>query len=238
MSRESFWAEYYENVARKGEPWLDYSNERVQAQTFGLVLEALGPLAGRNCLDVGCGFGQMSRTFVAMGAERVLGLDLSQELISKLQGRFPEIDFRRGSLGDPALRASLGSFDRICLIEVLQYLPIFETLEQAWSLLEPDGRLVVVVPNRACPIVERAVERFVGNYLPPTATELGDALSKFSDAWEWQLQGLWFAIDQTLYPYVRGDGSSSAVAPRGAAGEGTLLPPNRLLLTVHKRPPV
>lgn len=85
MDRESFWAEYYEGVARKGEPWLDYSNERVQAQTFGLVLEALGALSGRSCLDVGCGVGQMARTYAA-AYERFCR---AHELSPELTGHFP-----------------------------------------------------------------------------------------------------------------------------------------------------
>src|SRR5262245_53363139 len=103
--RETFWSEYYEDVAKKGDPWLDYSNERVQAQTFGLVVGALGPLAGRRCLDVGCGFGQLARAYQAFGAANVTGIDLSSELIQKLEKSLPGIDFRQGTLGDAVFRA-------------------------------------------------------------------------------------------------------------------------------------
>jgi len=233
MDHESFWAEYYEGVAQKGEPWLDYSNERVQAQTFGLVLEALGPLSARACLDVGCGVGQMARTYAAMGASTLVGIDLSEELISKLRASHPGLDFRRGSLMDATLRGELGSFDRVTLIEVLQYMPLDAALEAAWALLNPGGRLVVVVPNRACPIVERAIARFEGHYMPPSAEELRRSASELSSNCEWLLQGLWFAENQSLFPYVRASGPPR-MAPLGAKGEGTEVQPNRFLMTIQK----
>jgi hypothetical protein len=37
-TQEQFWSCYYGEIVKKANPWLDYSNERVQAQTFGLAL--------------------------------------------------------------------------------------------------------------------------------------------------------------------------------------------------------
>ena len=52
--QEKFWRRYYEAMhfaeEDKPSPWLDLSNERVQAQHFGLALEATGPVHGRRCL--------------------------------------------------------------------------------------------------------------------------------------------------------------------------------------------
>jgi 2-polyprenyl-3-methyl-5-hydroxy-6-metoxy-1,4-benzoquinol methylase len=235
--RESFWSEYYEEVAKKGEPWLDYSNERVQAQTFSLVIGALGPLTKRACLDVGCGFGQLARALRAFGAERVTGIDISAELIAQLNKSSPELDFRRGTLGDDAFRATLGSFDAIALVEVLQYLPIPETLNQAFELLRPGGRLVVVVPNGRCPIVSRSVARFGGNYVPPTPEALAVEASRLTHPANWALLGMWFGLQQELYPYVVSEPRPMPPgnAPAGALGEGTPAPPNRLVLILQKQ---
>jgi SAM-dependent methyltransferase len=236
-ARESFWSQYYEQVARKGDTWLDYSNERVQAETFGLVIAALGPLAGRSCLDVGCGFGQLARALRAFGAERVTGIDLSLELVTRLNSTWPEMDYRQGTLSDPSFRASLGTFDTITFVEVLQYLPLAETLKQALELLRPGGRVVIVVPNRECPIVGRAMERFGGHYLPPSPNELLEATGQLVGVAQPSIQGMWFGVAQGIGPYVTSNWAPAlpSLAPPEAIAGGTQAPPNRLLLAFEKQ---
>jgi 2-polyprenyl-3-methyl-5-hydroxy-6-metoxy-1,4-benzoquinol methylase len=202
--REAFWAGYYEQLMQYAEPWLDYSNERVQAQTFGVVLTALWPVVGRRCLDVGCGFGQLARALEAIGASQVTGLDVTAKFIERLRAQHPSIRWQVGTLDNSASYSSLGRFDRISLVEVLQYVPVETTLRRAWDLLAPAGRLVAVVPNRECPIVARAMQRFPGKYLPPTLSELaavGEALCSGA-AGNWGLRAMSFAEDQTLSPYA------------------------------------
>jgi SAM-dependent methyltransferase len=221
-AREVFWADYYDQLSQHPDPWLDYSNERVQAQTFGVVLSALGPVVGRRCLDVGCGFGQLGRALEAIGASQVTGIDVTAQFIERLRGQHPSIRWEVGTLDNRAFCSSLGSFDRIALVEVLQYVPVEPTLREAWDLLAPGGRLVAVVPNRECPIVARAMQRFPGKYLPPTPNELasvGEAVCAVG-AGSWALQGMSFAEDQTLSPYAT---SIWTRAPAFAT------PPNRLL---------
>jgi 2-polyprenyl-3-methyl-5-hydroxy-6-metoxy-1,4-benzoquinol methylase len=203
-AREVFWADYYNQLSQHAEPWLDYSNDRVQAQTFGLVLSALGSVLGRRCLDVGCGFGQLARALEAIGASQVTGIDVTSQFIERLRAQHPSIRWDVGTLDNPAYCSSLGSFDRISLVEVLQYVPIGPTLRRAWELLAPGGRLVAVVPNRECPIVARAMQRFPGKYLPPTPRELasvGEALCTGGGN-SWGVQGMSFAEDQILSPYA------------------------------------
>jgi SAM-dependent methyltransferase len=228
-AREVFWADYYDQLSQRAEPWLDYSNERVQAQTFGVVLSALGPVVGRRCLDVGCGFGQLGRALEAIGASQVTAIDVTAQFIERLRTQHPSIRWEVGTLDNRAFCASLGSFDRISLVEVLQYVPVAPTLRQAWDLLAPGGRLVAVVPNRECPIVARAMQRFPGKYLPPTPHELagvGEAVCAVG-AGSWALQGMSFAEDQTLSPYVI---SNWTRVPAFATA------PNRLLFAALKAP--
>ena len=59
-AKESQWHEYFEGVFRDAGPWLNYPNPQCQTQTWALALEAAGPVAGRRCLDVGCGRGNLS----------------------------------------------------------------------------------------------------------------------------------------------------------------------------------
>lgn len=229
-AREAFWADYYQQLSRHAEPWLDYSNERVQAQTFGLVLAALGPVVGRRCLDVGCGFGQLARALEAIGAGQVTGIDVTPKFIERLRQEHPSVRWEVATFDDPSFRSSLGPLDRISLVEVLQYIPVAETLRQAWELLAPGGRLAAVVPNRECPIVGRAMERFPGKYLPPTPGELasiGEALCA-GGAGSWALSGMTFAEDQTLNPYAV---SQWTRQPRFTT------PPNRLVFAAVRAAP-
>ena len=224
-AREIFWADYYEELSQRSEPWLDYSNDKVQAQTFGVVLSALGPAVGRRCLDVGCGFGQLARALDAIGAAHVTGIDVTPQFIERLRQRHPSLRWEVGTLDNAELCGRLGSFDLISLVEVLQYTPVEATLRQAWSMLSPGGRLVAVVPNRDCPIVGRATARFPGNYLPPTAAELASVGGGLEGSDGWGMQGMFFAQDQTLNPYAVSDWTRAPGFPT---------PPNRLAFLARK----
>lgn len=239
-SRERFWADYYGKLSLRGEPWLDYPNERVQAQTFGIVLAALGPVSRRRCLDVGCGYGQLARALFASGAREVVGIDLTTEFIVQLRRRHPELRWEVGTLEERELCERIGGFDLITLVEVLQYVPVEATLRRAWSLLEPGGRLVAVVPNRDCSIVARAMARFGADpgplppgvsaeaaplYFPPSVAELIAIARGLEDSQGWGLEAMFFAADQTLVPYAVSGWTTT---------EEFATPPNRLVFAAEK----
>ena len=229
-AREAFWSDYYQQLSSHAEPWLDYSNERVQAQTFAVVLEALGPVVGRRCLDVGCGFGYLSRALEALGASEVTGIDVTAQFIERSRKEHPSVRWEVGTLDDPRFCAGLGTFDRILLVEMLQYVPVAETLRRAWEMLAPGGRLAAVVPNRECPIVVRAMERFPGQFIPPTPAELatiGEALCA-GGAGSWGLKGMSFAEEQTLNPYEISPWTRPAQLAGSPRGVSFAKPPNRL----------
>jgi 2-polyprenyl-3-methyl-5-hydroxy-6-metoxy-1,4-benzoquinol methylase len=226
-AREEFWAGYYRELSQHSEPWLDYSNERVQAQTFGVVLAALGPVVGRRALDVGCGYGQLGRALEAIGAQQVTGIDVTAEFVERLQKEHPSIRWQVGSLDE--LGERLGPFDLITLVEVLQYIPVAATLRRAWRLLAPGGRVVAVVPNRECPIVARAMARFPGKYLPPNAAELAEVAEQLEHCSGWGLQGMLFAEEQALAPYAVSAWTRSAQFSLPSQ-------PNRLVFAAAKAP--
>ncbi len=224
--REEFWHDYYNKVATEGRPWLDFSNERVQSQHFALALEAAGAIQGRRCLDIGCGWGQVSESFHSLRAAEVTGIDLVAELIEANKTRAPAIRWLCGSLSDPALESQLGTYDIVFLIEVLQYLPLRETLAQLWNRMAPGGRLVGIIPNADCPIVKRTMERFDDKYHAPTIAELSNALQSLDQVEVSLIRGAAFGADQRLTPYV--------VTAWGAAqADGT--PPNRLNFVAVKQ---
>jgi hypothetical protein len=104
----------------------------------------------------------------------------------------------------------------------------------AWETLSPGGRVVGVVPNADCPIVQRARSRFSDNYTPPTLAELAGILASLAGVEHWAMRGLRFGADQRIAPYDVSPWTSTLVRDGGAA------PPNRLLFllfTAFKQSP-
>jgi 2-polyprenyl-3-methyl-5-hydroxy-6-metoxy-1,4-benzoquinol methylase len=196
-----YWRDYYASLHPAAATWLDYSNERVQVQTLAGAIDAAGEIAGRACLDVGCGKGQLVGILEALGASMVTGVDLVEQAITPLRSRYPRMQWVVGDAGSPATYVGLAPVDLVFAIEVLQYCPLVETLNHLWLLLRPGGRLVFTLPNRDCPIVAKPVERFAGYFLPPSVAEVQAALASLPGAETWGMRAMAFVEDQRLAPY-------------------------------------
>jgi 2-polyprenyl-3-methyl-5-hydroxy-6-metoxy-1,4-benzoquinol methylase len=225
-SQRAFWTRYYQEVFTEPNTWLDYSNEAVQAQTFGVAIETAGPIIGRRCLDVGCGRGTFSLHLAACDACGVVGIDVIADGIDACRRRHPNIRWEVGSPEDETFCQSLGEFDIIFLLEVLQYVSLDRTLGVLWKRLHPGGRLVAVVPNKDDPIVQKSMARFGGYYLPPNLPELKAVVTQLPAVECWACRGMTFQADQRLVPY--------AVSPWTISGKWDL-PPNRLVFAVLKQ---
>lgn len=206
-----FWQGHYQNVAHNqaGEPvtWLDYSNEKVQAQSLLIALEAAGPLNGRQCLDVGCGWGQLSRLMVALGA-KVTAIDLTTSVINKLVVSYPEVNWQSGDFMSAENANWHAFFDVIMAVEVLQYVDFKKAVFKLWQDVKPGGRLVGMVPNAECPFVQRAMEKYPGRYRAVSAGEMGEALNNLPGNTLSIFRNLIFGKDQSLVPYVVSDWSN------------------------------
>lgn len=221
--RERYWSEYYRRIAGEGEH-LDYSNDKVQAQTFGFALAAAGPIAGKTSLDFACGAGRFATMLASLGADAT-GVDLVPELIARNTARAPHVRWLVGTLPDAELEARLGTFDLVTALEVLQLVPFRSTLERLWSLVRPGGRVLAIVPNGECPIIKNVVARFQGHYVAPSPIEVRDAVSALAGLEAWQCRGMTFTEDQRIAPYE--------ISPASTSGrfDGT---PNRLLFVAKK----
>lgn len=200
-TRERFWSAYYAGVVQRREPWLDYSNQRVQAQTFGLALEAAGPLHGKDCLDVGCGWGHFSRSLRELSEAEVTGVDIVPELVTENARARPDIRWLCGSLEDPVFLEGVGTYDVAFLLEVLQLVPLDPTLRLVWQCVRPGGRLVAMVPNGKCPIASRTRDRFDANYSAPSVEDIDRVLRALPDLEHVAYRGMAFAVDQRIAPY-------------------------------------
>lgn len=101
-------------------------------------------LAGRRCLDVGCGSGRWSRWLAARGA-LVTGIDPTWEMLAAARVSSPGLDLRRMSA--TAIELPAESFDLVLAVTVIQHLlPDEQELaaRQMCRVLRPGGRLFVL----------------------------------------------------------------------------------------------
>ncbi|WP_395489349.1 class I SAM-dependent methyltransferase [Cedecea davisae] len=113
------------------------------APEWAKVKSMLPPLAGKQVLDLGCGYGWFCRYARDAGAEKVVGLDVSSLMLAKAREMTDGtgIEYRQEDLS--ALRLPAESIDVAYSSLALHYLediqPLFTTLNQA---LVPGGKLV------------------------------------------------------------------------------------------------
>ncbi len=107
------------------------------------VLRALGPLAGKRVLDLGCGKGRFAAHLIALGAE-VVGLDVSAGMLGEASG----LDRVRASAS--RLPFGPGVFDAVVAVEVIEHVgSVDATLAEARRVLKPGGVLAIVDKNAA-----------------------------------------------------------------------------------------
>lgn len=224
MSANPYWIQYFEHVCKEGPAWIDYSNERVQLQTFGAVLEVSDGLLGRRVLDIGCGRGALCRLSQVLGAAEITGVDLAAEALAALATEFPGIAWRAGDITDPDFRRELGTFDRIFSLESLQYLPVPTVFDWICDMLAPGGRFVAMFPYDECPIVARTSERFEGKYVAPSLAAV-TAWAAAAEGIHWAVRGLRFVEDQRTCAYELSPWTTDPSWPT---------PPNRIQLVLQK----
>ncbi|WP_065330714.1 class I SAM-dependent methyltransferase [Tritonibacter mobilis] len=113
------------------------------------AIRALLPeLTGKRVADLGCGFGWASRWFRAQGADRVLGLDLSQNMIDRAQADTSDsaITYRIGDLDRLDLPET--AFDLIYSALTFHYVQDFERLiRMIHAALSAGGDLVFTIEH-------------------------------------------------------------------------------------------
>ncbi|KAK3703640.1 hypothetical protein LTR37_014336 [Vermiconidia calcicola] len=126
------------------------------------VLERLGNVESLTCLDLACGLGHWSRLLVDQGAAKVVGIDISENMVNAARDlstdkQKPKIAFAVGDCTKPSLVEG-GPFDIVFAGWLLNYAPDYETMVTMWRTvyqnLKPGGRFVGVTPNTHCPMFE------------------------------------------------------------------------------------
>ena len=108
----------------------------------------LPTVAGKRTLDLGCGFGQLSRWLADAGAISVEGIDLSEKMLARAiaETHSPTVKYRRANLDDLVL--PIESFDLIVSSMAFHYVEDFERLVSGlFDALLPGGDLVYSVEH-------------------------------------------------------------------------------------------
>jgi len=110
--------------------------------------ERLEPYVGRRVLEVGAGVGNMTRFLLRR--ERVVATDLDAkylQILHHLFDSYPHVTIERFDLGDGTRPAVGERFDTVLCLNVLEHIDDDEaTLCRLHDLLEPGGRMVLLVP--------------------------------------------------------------------------------------------
>jgi SAM-dependent methyltransferase len=156
------------NSWRRGEPILlsDFT-----ARPF--LLEWCAPVKGLDVLDLGCGEGYVARQLKKLGAARLVGIDISAEMIRAAQEREDTehlgIVFRTGDASDLSSVAD-SSIDLVTAVFLFNYLDVAgtaRTMREVRRVLRPNGRFVLSVPHPSLP--------FQREEKPPFYFSRGDA---------------------------------------------------------------
>lgn len=117
-------------------------------------INALAPVRGKRVLDIGCGGGILSESLAHQGA-RVLGIDLSSELIETAQLHAATVAWReqppqyRHMPSHALAEHEAASFDIVCCMELLEHVDDPMALVQdCATLLKPGGWAFFSTINR------------------------------------------------------------------------------------------
>ncbi|HYN04741.1 MAG TPA: class I SAM-dependent methyltransferase, partial [Vicinamibacteria bacterium] len=142
--------EHHREIAERAEViwnWDSPSGRRRADRRARIFVERGGLSAGRLALELGCGTGIFLQKVACSGA-RIVGLDLSADLLSRAHARLagaPNVVLHRGNAEQMPYAAS--SFDAVYGSSVLHHLDLDRALSEVFRVLRPGGRCVFTEPN-------------------------------------------------------------------------------------------
>lgn len=124
--------------------FVDYAHHLGFRKALEQLARKIGPLEGRQVLDLGCGRGRWVKEYASRGAH-VTGVDVSPEAIEVLSREMPQHNFLCQDLSRLAVPEK--HFDVINSVTVLQHLPEdaqLVALGRVREALKPGGHLVLL----------------------------------------------------------------------------------------------
>lgn len=122
----------------------EWDNRMIRSQSkIDAILAAAGVRSGARVLDVGCGTGVLFEDYLTHGAERVVGVDISPEMVRIARRKFPQshIEVRCADIEETQLETP---FDCCVVYNALPHFPdpgrLIECLAR---FVKPGGRLCI-----------------------------------------------------------------------------------------------
>lgn len=141
-----------------------YKKLRDNRQGFNDVIEQpaiktlINDLQGKTILDIGCGFGDFCRYIRLQGAENVVGIDPSANMINvaKAQTNDNKIEYLQVPVEN--FQSAKNNFDLIVSSLAFHYIEDFRTLVEKLHLwLKPNGKLIFSIEHPICTAHPNAV---------------------------------------------------------------------------------
>jgi SAM-dependent methyltransferase len=136
------------------ERWLTASDRARSATSTHLddlrrALEPVGNASVDAMLDIGCGYGGLSRTVGEyVGAKTIHGVDVDPGVAQEVAGK--GVEFALADVGAGGLPFQSSKFDFLMSLGMLDYLPTFDgAMIEMHRLLSPGGMVLIALPNLA-----------------------------------------------------------------------------------------
>ena len=138
----------YERIAHNWADLIDaYDTQRRLETLLGSFL-GIERIRGKRCLDAGCGLGFFAKGLLAMGATRVVAVDIAPSLVRRLQRECPKTDCRVGDLMDLTPSIGAETFEVVVSSEVIEHTPNPErVVAELARRVVPGGWLAISCPN-------------------------------------------------------------------------------------------
>lgn len=131
-----------ERSKERAAPWNPalYDSKQSFVWQYGAeVLSLLAPQPGERVLDLGCGTGHLTAKIAESGA-RVLGTDVSEEMLAAARKSYPHLEFLRSDARELHFDGEFSAvFSNAVLHWILEPAPVIAAV---WKALRPGGRFV------------------------------------------------------------------------------------------------
>ncbi|MBO4864660.1 MAG: class I SAM-dependent methyltransferase [Eubacterium sp.] len=107
------------------------------------LFSLLPDLTGKKILDLGCGFGEHCKKFIEMGADSVVGIDISEKMLelARKENSDPKITYLNMAMED--IKEIEGPFDIVVSSLALHYVEDFSgVVKNVYDLLDEGGAFV------------------------------------------------------------------------------------------------
>lgn len=141
LQKESF----YEKQWLKNSEHFNPTNTAIKRSDLKKIQDLVGPLAGKKCVDLGSGYGELSKMLAQAGAD-VTAVDIAPSALKKVEGN-ARITPEQHLIPYTALADE--AFDYVFAVNLIAELPENEYrlfISELARIIKPDGTVLIATP--------------------------------------------------------------------------------------------